>query len=91
MKMASGKQPAAGPLARAISAEVRAIMARQRMSRATLATRAGMSEGYLGKRLRDQASLTINDIEAIVAALGGNVAEFRRAAAQVMDDAMGEE
>lgn len=70
MDMASGKQKAAGEFARAVSAEIRAVMARQRVSGAKLAEAAGMSQGYLSKRLRDQAPFTLNDVEAISKALG---------------------
>lgn len=76
MSMPLGKQPASGPLARAVSAEVRAILARQRITHAQLAAHTGMSRSYLGKRLRDETSLTINDVEAICVALGEDLQEF---------------
>lgn len=69
MNMPSGKQPEAGPLARAVSAEIRATMARQRVSAIWLANRSGLSRNYIGKRLRDEAAFTFNDVEAICAAI----------------------
>ena len=56
------------------------MMARHRITAKELAERAGMSANYLGKRLRDEAPLTGNDIEAIYAALGENVWQSMRAA-----------
>ena len=45
-------------------------MARQRVSGPQLAERAGISQSYLSKRLRDEVAFTANDIEAICKALG---------------------
>ena len=39
------------------------------MTAQALAEKAGLSRSYLGKRLRDEAALTSNDIEALCAAL----------------------
>lgn len=69
MGMPTGRQPESGPLARAISAEVRAVMARHRVSAVLLAERSGLSRSYLGKRLRDEVPLTFNDIEAVCHAM----------------------
>ena len=74
--MSSGTQPASGPFARAVSAEVRAILARQRITHAQLAAHTNMSRGYLGKRLRDETAFTLNDVEAICEALGEDLAQF---------------
>lgn len=65
MSMPSGKQPASGAFARAISEEIRAAMARHRVSGASLATKTGMSQSYISKRLRDEVPFTANDIEVI--------------------------
>lgn len=70
MTMASGKQNASGALARAISAEVRAVMARKRVSGIQLSGMVPLSQNYIAKRLRDEAPFTINDIEAICDVLG---------------------
>ena len=61
---------ASGRLASLISAEVRATMARTRVSGAELARLIGVSQNYLSKRLRDEAPLTLNDTELICDALG---------------------
>ena len=81
MIVPSGKQPESGPLARAISAEIRALMARQRLSGVRLADRAGLSRNYFGKRLRDEAPFTLNDVEAICKALGEDLEHFITSAA----------
>jgi transcriptional regulator with XRE-family HTH domain len=69
VNMPRGSQPVSGPFAAAVSAEVRAEKARQRLTDKELAEAAGLSPSYLGKRLRDEAPLTLNDIQAICAAL----------------------
>ena len=69
MSMPTGRQPEPGPLARAVSAEVRAAMARHRVSTTLLADRAGFSRTYLGKRLRDEVPFTFNDVEDICKAI----------------------
>lgn len=69
MNMPSGSQPAPGPFARALSAEVRSVMARKQISGAQLATRVERSNSYISKRLRADAAFTANDIEAICKAL----------------------
>ena len=76
MPVPSGTQPEPGPLARAVSAQVRALMAEHRITAQALAERAGLSRSYLGKRLRDESSMTINDIEAICIALGVELEVF---------------
>lgn len=76
MPVPSGTMPAPGPLARAVSAQVRALMAERRMTAKTLADAAGLSRSYLGKRLRDESSFTVNDIEAICDALGEPLETF---------------
>jgi transcriptional regulator with XRE-family HTH domain len=78
--MPLGRIPESGTLARAVSAEVRAALARQRMSVRKLARAAGLTESYLGKRLRDDAPMTINDLESVCAALGEDVEDFFTAA-----------
>ena len=76
MPVPSGKAPSPGPLARAISAQVRVMMMEQNLTAQALAAKAGLSRSYLGKRLRDEASLTSNDIEALVHALGTDIMTF---------------
>lgn len=45
-------------------------MGRRRVSGNQLAAMTGLSQGYVAKRLRDETSFTINDIERICDALG---------------------
>ncbi len=80
MTMPSGKQQESGPFARALSAEVRATLARQRITAKQLAEDVGMSQNYLGKRLRDEASFTLNDMESICEALGEDLQHFIQSA-----------
>lgn len=84
MSMPSGKQPESGKFARAISAEIRSAMARQRMSGAQLAIKTDRSQSYISKRLRDEVAFTTNDVEDICEVLGedllGLVAAAVRAA-----------
>jgi transcriptional regulator with XRE-family HTH domain len=51
-------------------------MAEQNLTAVALAKKAGLSRSYLGKRLRDEASLTSNDIEALLEALGVDIMKF---------------
>lgn len=76
MAVPSGSQAAPGPLARAISAQVRVLMAEQNMTAQALAQKSGLSRSYLGKRLRDELSLTSNDIEALIHALDVDIITF---------------
>lgn len=87
MNVAQRKQDPSGPFARAASAEVRATMARQRISGAQLATKARISQSYLSKRLRDDLPFTLNDIEAICKALDEDLETLVHAAAQAASDA----
>lgn len=56
-------------------------MARHRVSATLLASRAGMSRTYLGKRLRDEVPFTFNDIEAICVAMRDDVLGLIQSAA----------
>jgi transcriptional regulator with XRE-family HTH domain len=80
MSVPSGKTPQSHAFAKAISAEVRATLARQNVTVKDLAAKCELSQGYLGKRLRDEAPLTANDIECICHALGKDVLAFIAAA-----------
>lgn len=84
--MPSGTTPESGPFARAVSAEVRATLARQNMTVKDLAARCGLSQGYLGKRLRDAAPLTANDFETICNALDKDILQFITAALEAAGD-----
>ena len=78
--MPKGSQPTPGLLSRAVSAEIRQSMARQRISGTELARMTGRSQGYISKRLRDESSFTANDVEDIVTALGEDLLAFVHAA-----------
>lgn len=80
MTMPSGSQPAPGPFARAISGEIRSILARRQMSGAQLAARVGRSQTYIARRLRGDSSFTANDVEDICKVLGQDLADFLTAA-----------
>lgn len=70
MPVPAGKELEPSPFARAFSSRVRVVMAQQRVTAQELATRVGVSRSYMGKRLRDEASFTLTDVEAISKALG---------------------
>lgn len=70
MPVPSGKQPPPSPLAREVSAHIRAVMERDQVTTQALAKATGISRTYLGKRLRDEVPLTLNDVEAISRVLG---------------------
>lgn len=59
-------------LAKAVSAEIRAEMARQspQITGIGLAGQIGVSQNYLAKRLRDEAPLNLDDIATICEAIG---------------------
>ena len=46
------------------------------MTAQALAEASGLSRSYLGKRLRDESSFTVNDIESICEALDFELATF---------------
>ncbi|WP_143054034.1 helix-turn-helix domain-containing protein [Arthrobacter sp. yr096] len=69
--MPASKRPESGPLARAFAAELRAALARQRITAKDLARLVDLTPAYVNKRLRDEAPFTLNDVEVIIRALGG--------------------
>lgn len=80
MGVPSGTSPKPGPFARAVAAEIRSAMARQRISGVVLAQRTKRSQSYISKRLRDETSFSANDVEDICEALGEDLFELLRAA-----------
>lgn len=78
--MPSVKMQESRELARAVAAEIRATLARQNMHIKQLASDAKISQGYLGKRLRDEAPLNLNDLQAICEVFGKDVLAFMSAA-----------
>lgn len=77
--MPAGKMQVSRELARAVAAEIRATLARQNMLIKDLAGQSGISQGYLGKRLRDEAPLNLNDLQAICEVFGKDVLAFMSA------------
>lgn len=65
MPVPSGRQPSPSPLAREVSAHIRAVMERDQVTMQALAKATGISRTYLSKRLRDEVPLTLNDVEVI--------------------------
>lgn len=63
-------QQTLGRLSTTVAAEFRAEMARQRISALKLSTRLGQSDFYVGRRLRGQVSMSLDDVEAFAQALG---------------------
>lgn len=59
-------------LADSVAAEVRAQLARQRMSASALAKALGKSEMYVSRRLRGEMPLDLDDLERIASALEVN-------------------
>lgn len=76
MPVPSGKEPPPSALARAFSSRVRIAMADQRVTAQALAKLTGVSRSYVGTRLRDEASFTLTDVEAISKALGLQLPEL---------------
>jgi transcriptional regulator with XRE-family HTH domain len=71
-----GKTQEAGAFALAQAAEVRAVLGRKQMTMRELSDRAGLSTSYLSKRLRGDAPMTLNDLDAICKALDEDIMEF---------------
>ncbi|QPK81151.1 helix-turn-helix transcriptional regulator [Schaalia sp. ZJ405] len=53
-------------LHRCVSAQIRALMAARRVSGKSLAEQIGTSQNYVAKRLRDEATFTLDDVEKIM-------------------------
>lgn len=63
-------------LASAVAGEVRAEMARQRLTAVQVADAAGMTKGYLHRRLTEQSPFTLADLERLAAVLHVDAAHF---------------
>lgn len=59
-----------------VAAEIRAEMGRQRRSQRWLARRAGLTTGYLSRRLTGDVALSTDDIERIAGALEVPITEL---------------
>ena len=64
------------PLAESVAEEVRAVMARRRMSGQKLARLIGKSQAYLGRRLSGEVAFNVSDLEQLAGALEVPVAHF---------------
>lgn len=78
--MPVGKMQQSRELAAAVADEVRATLARQNMLMRDLSQKSGISPGYLGKRLRNEAPLNLNDLQAICEVFDKDVQVFLAAA-----------
>lgn len=61
-----------------VAAEIRAELARQRMTHGRLAEELGVSRAYLSRRLNGDTPLSITDVAAIAGILGVPVAQLTR-------------
>jgi transcriptional regulator with XRE-family HTH domain len=78
--MPVGKMQESREIAKAVADEVRATLARHNMLIRDLAHESGISPGYLGKRLRNEAPLNLNDLQAICEVFDKDVQVFLAAA-----------
>ncbi len=76
------------PLARAFSAEIRALLVRRQptMSGLKLAGLIGMSQNYIAKRLRDEYPFTLDDVAAICTALDEPFTELSKRVTDALRD-----
>ncbi|AOT04715.1 hypothetical protein ASPU41_16720 [Arthrobacter sp. U41] len=72
-------------MASSMSAVIRDDMGRHRLSGNRLAAMAGVSQNYMAKRLRDDAPLTLDDVEVISAALDVPVLALFNESAQLAE------
>ncbi len=59
-----------------VAGEVRAELARQRMSQADLASRVGVSQVFISRRLTGAVSFSVKELERVAEALKVDVAQF---------------
>lgn len=59
-----------------VAAEIRAEMARQRITQRDLAASAGLTTAYLSRRLTGDVALSTEDIERLAGALGVPISEL---------------
>lgn len=79
-RMATKPLDPPGAIAKATSAEIRAEMARLRVTGHELARAIGKSQNFLAKRLRDELPFTINEVDSIAIALGTTYERLMRSA-----------
>lgn len=63
-------------LADGIASEIRAEMARQRISGAAIAQKLGVSDMYLSRRLTGEVAFDVTDLERVAGALGVSVMQL---------------
>jgi transcriptional regulator with XRE-family HTH domain len=63
-------------LSQTVTQEIRAEMARQRLSQKALAERLGWGQPTLSRRLNGQIALTFDDADAIAGALGVSLVQL---------------
>ncbi len=63
-------------LSAAVSAEIRALMARRMMTQADLAERLGVSEMWVSRKVRARQVIDLNDLQRIAAALDVTVVDL---------------
>lgn len=78
MAMPLRSQPPPGPFARAVSDQIRHTLTDHRISGAKLARMIDRSQSYMSTRLRNEASFTVQDVEAICEALGEDLLSLLR-------------
>lgn len=83
--MSTGPYPVAS-LTAAVAEEVRAHLARRRMSGRELARRLGVSPQWVSQRTRGVVSMSIDDLEAVAWVLGVPVSAFLPAAISSVPD-----
>lgn len=87
--MATAQNAGPGPFARAVSAEIRALMGKQRVTKMALSEAVGFSQHYLTRRLNDDLPFTLDDIERIAFALGADYQQLVRQPVRQVDSARG--
>lgn len=66
-----------------VAGELRATLARKRISAAELARRLGWSQSYMARRVDGRQALDLDDLERIAAALDVEPAELLRSATSI--------
>lgn len=77
-------------MACAVSAEIRAELARLRMTATEMGIQSGISQNYISKRLRDEAPFTVNDLEKIGPVLGRTALGILTDSARRLEERMNE-
>jgi len=83
--MSTDVTPKTRPLSARAAEEIRALMGRRDINKSELARRLGVSDMWVGRRLRGDLPLALDDLERIASALGVSVDDLipRTGTAQV--------